>query len=289
MLVARAGLLVAGCLVLLGVPAHLTAQAGPGPMGPPPGDMQPEASSQPVQPVAKPKPLPPPRASIAGTWKLNTDDSDNARDRIETAEGSGRDNSDPYPNSYPGGGYPGGYPGQYPYPTNRPPQNTGPDLAGNSKIAPLIQPPPSVTIDLVSAPVGGASAGGAVSSADVPKSTGASEVDVTDQDFNKLVLYTDGRRLPKPADASRVEIAAHWNGNKLVSDEKSPLKGDMSRTFELSPDGRQLYETLHIDNGKKKPVEVRFVYDETSSDFQSDSDPNRPVLQRNSDRSGSSQ
>lgn len=244
-------------------------------MEPPPSDAQPGAAPQPVQPVAKPKPLPAPRTTIGGTWKLNTDDSDNARDKIETAEGSGRDNSNPYPNSYPGG-----YPGQYPYPNNRPPQNTGMDLAGNSKIAPLIQPPSSVTIDLVNSPAGGVSAGGAASSAGVPKSTGAPEVDVTDQDFNKLILYTDGRRLPKPADASRVEIAAHWDGNKLVSNEKSPLKGDMSRTFELSPDGRHLYETLHIDNGKKKPVEVRFVYDEASSDFQSDSDPNRPVLRR---------
>lgn len=272
--------------MLLGAPGRLMAQAGPGPMGPPPSDAQPESAPQ---PAAKPKPLPPPRATIAGAWKLNSDDSDNARDKIETAEGAGTDNTNPYPNRYPGGypgSYPGGYPGQYPYPDNRPPQNTGPDIADNSKVAPLIQPPDSVTIDLVNAPAGAGSAVSATPNAGAPKPTHAPEVDLTDEDFNKLILVTDGRPLPKPADASRVEIAAHWDGDKLVSDEKSPLKGEMSRTFELSPDGRQLYETLHIDNGKKKPLVIRFVYDAVASDFQSDdSDPNRPTLHRGPDDS----
>jgi hypothetical protein len=36
----------------------------------------------------------------------------------------------------------------------------------------------------------------------------------------------------------------------------------MSRTFELSPDGRQLYETLRMDGGRSnRSIDARFVYD----------------------------
>ena len=110
---------------------------------------------------------------------------------------------------------------------------------------------------------------------------------MTDDQFNKLILYTDGRQLQKSSDQSRQEIPAHWDGSHLVSDEKSPLGGKMNRTFELSQDGRQLYETLHIDNGRSKtPLVIRYVYDAAAnSDIQpGGSDPNRPVLKRRTRR-----
>jgi len=114
------------------------------------------------------------------------------------------------------------------------------------------------------------------------------EIDVTDDQSRKLILYTDGRQLPKSSNDNHQEVAAHWDRSMLVSDEKSPLGGKMSRTFELSQDGRQLYETLHIDNGRSStPITIRYVYDiPTSLQMQKsreDSDPNRPVLKRHSD------
>jgi hypothetical protein len=118
------------------------------------------------------------------------------------------------------------------------------------------------------------------------------EIDVTDDQYRRLVFYTDGRQLQKPKDDSYQEIAAHWNGSQLVSDEKSPLGGKMSRTFELSQDGRQVYETLHMDRGKSRgPLVVRYVYDAANSqDIQSghDSDPDQPVLKRRPADSNSS-
>lgn len=117
------------------------------------------------------------------------------------------------------------------------------------------------------------------------------EIDVTDDQFRKLLLYTDGRQLQRTTSENREEVAAHWNGNQLVSDEKSPLGGKMNRTFELSQDGRQLYETLHIDNGRSRtPLVIRYVYDAaTTSEMKrsEDSDPNRPVLKRNPDAGSS--
>ncbi len=45
-------------------------------------------------------------------------------------------------------------------------------------------------------------------------------------------------------------------------DEKDPRGNKMSRTFELSSDGRQLYETLHMTTGRNNtPLVIRYVYD----------------------------
>lgn len=143
---------------------------------------------------------------------------------------------------------------------------------------PLVHPPRTLTIALKGS-----------DAETVPKSTAPVEVDMTDEDFHELIFYTDGRELKKPTDQSQLQIAAHWDGAKLASDEKSPVGGSMSRIFELSPDGRQLYETLHIDHGKKTPIVIRYVYDATNGDVEpGDSDPNRPVLQRRQDDSSDS-
>ena len=116
------------------------------------------------------------------------------------------------------------------------------------------------------------------------------EIDISDDQSRKLLLYTDGRQLPKNTDDRREEVAAHWDRSRLVSDEKSPLGGKMSRMFELSQDGRQLDETLRIDYGRSSsPLTIRYVYDAaTSSDIRNneDSDPNRPQMKRHSDDAG---
>jgi hypothetical protein len=91
--------------------------------------------------------------------------------------------------------------------------------------------------------------------------TGA-EVDVVDDQEFKLAFMTYGRKLQKSKDASYQEIAAKWDGNRLASDEKDPRGNKMSRTFELSSDGLQLYETLHMTFGRNNsPRVMRYVYD----------------------------
>jgi hypothetical protein len=117
------------------------------------------------------------------------------------------------------------------------------------------------------------------------------EVDVTDEHFNRLVFITDGRQLQKSTNQNYREIAARWDGSRLVSDEKSPQGGKMSRTFELSRDGRQVYETINVDTGKsRRQMNVRYVYDIDSKNAQSsrDSDPDQPAMKRRSDNSNSS-
>jgi hypothetical protein len=233
--------------------------------------------------VAKPKPPEvPPRTSLEGPWKLNPDESDDLRTRIQDSRGTHGGNGGGYPGGgYPGGGYPGGgrYPGGgYPgggYPGGGGPYggrgNRGRDTESDERLEELIRPPTSLSFALNGA-----------------------EVDVTDDHYRKLVFFTDGRQLQKSKDDSYQEIAAHWNRSQLVSDEKTAQGAKMSRTFELSKDGRQFYETVRVDRGKSKGLlTIRFVYDAArSQNSQGDheSDPDQPVLKRHpeSDNNASS-
>jgi hypothetical protein len=88
------------------------------------------------------------------------------------------------------------------------------------------------------------------------------EVDVFDDQQRKRALFTDGRKVEKSKDENYQEISAHWDGKRLVTDEKNPGGGKMSRSFELSYDGTQMYETLHLTEGRgNTPVVIRYVYD----------------------------
>ena len=79
---------------------------------------------------------------------------------------------------------------------------------------------------------------------------------------NVMRVYTDGRKLQKSKGPDYEEIAAKWDGNKLVTDEVGAHKGKISRTFEVSSDGHQLIETVHVADSKgNHPVNVQYVYD----------------------------
>jgi len=93
------------------------------------------------------------------------------------------------------------------------------------------------------------------------------EVDVTNDRDHKLVVYTDGRKIQKSKDDSRQQISAHWNGSQLVTEERGPQGKKMNRTFELSLDGRQFYETWRIESGRSgSTVVIRYVYDAATQD-----------------------
>jgi hypothetical protein len=256
-------------IVCILAPGRLMAQAPAGPLAPAP------SQTPPPRPVAKPKPPEvQPRTSLDGTWKFNRDESDDPRTKTQESKPTQGGNG----GGHPGGGYPGGgYPGRYPgggYPGGGYPGggggpsggrgNGGWEVENDEKILDLIRPAATLTFTLKNA-----------------------EVDVTDDHYNKTVFCTDGRQLQKSKDSAYQEIAAHWNGSQLVSDEKSPRGGTMSRVFELSQDGRHAYETVHIDRGKSKGMlVVRYVYDivsHQSGRSGHDSDPEQPVLKRHSD------
>lgn len=129
-----------------------------------------------------------------------------------------------------GGGYPGGrggYGGQSESNEDR------------QRMQELVRPPNAVKLDM----------------------TGA-EVDLTDDTNRKRAFMTDGRKLQKSKDPSYEEIAAHWEGSRLVSEEKDARGQKLSRTYELSADGRQLFESVHLSTGRNNStVVIRYVYD----------------------------
>jgi hypothetical protein len=212
-----------GCLA----PVTIQAQAPPGPL--------PAAQPQPVPgSAAKPQqeiPLPPPRTTILGAWKFDPDDSDDPSKRRQDS----RDLNGGYGGGHGriGGGYPGGGRGGYGG------RGGGESDEARQKMRELFTPAKAITISM----------------------TGA-EVDLVDERERKRAFMTDGRKLKKSKDENYQEIAAKFDSNRLVTDEKDPRGNKMSRTFELSSDGRQLYETLHMTSGRSNsPQAIRYVYD----------------------------
>ena len=131
-----------------------------------------------------------------------------------------------------GGGYPGGGHGGYG-------RRGGESDEERQKTHELLAPAKAITLSM----------------------TGA-EVDLVDDRDHKRAFMTDGRKLQKSKDDNYQEIAAKFDGTRLVSDEKDPRGNKMSRTFELSAGGRQLYETLHMTIGRSNtPLAIRYVYD----------------------------
>lgn len=217
-------LAIAGTLLVCSQSARAQAPAGPV-AAPPPG-------TAPAAKAPEPAPLPPPRQTILGAWKWNKDESDDPRQQM-------RDSRDSNGGGY-GGRRPGGWPGGGGYGGRRGGMGGGESDEERQKMHELLSPPATMSFSM----------------------TGA-EVDLQDDHDRKRAFMTDGRKLKKSKDDNYQEIAAKWDGSRLVTDEKSPRGGKMSRTFELSPDGRQLYENLHIESSGRnnRSLDVHYVYD----------------------------
>jgi hypothetical protein len=215
-------------------PAFLVAQAPPGPMTGAPSQ---DAPLSVARPQAQ-KPTVQPRTSIFGEWQLNRDDSDDPQKKLQEQR-SNRSNGG-YGGGGPRVGFPGGGGGMGGYGGRRMGQQ-GENDEERRKMQDLMNPVNRLTIT---------------------EASKNAEVDLSDDQQRKRALFTDGRKLQKSKDATYQEIAAHWDGKRLATDEKSPRGNKMSRTYELSYDGTQLYETLHMTVGRNNtPFLIRYVYD----------------------------
>ncbi len=78
---------------------------------------------------------------------------------------------------------------------------------------------------------------------------------------NKANSNSQPNSQSSDAEDSGTPPVAQWQGNQLVTVTQR-RRGSTTRTFELSPDGKQLYVTTKIDNPRfQQPVTIRFVYD----------------------------
>jgi hypothetical protein len=212
------------------LPGALYAQAPAGPLPAAPPQHAPPSAAKPQEQTPQQKP----RTVILGGWKLNRDESDDPHKKTQDSRNSnGGGGGYGGRRGGMGGGYPGGHHGGYG-------GSGGESDQERQKMQELFTPANAMTLSM----------------------TGA-EVDLMDDHNRKRAFITDGRKLQKSKDANYQEIAAKWDGNRLATDEKDPRGNKMSRTFELSYDGMQLYETLHMTVGRNSTsLVIRYVYDQ---------------------------
>jgi len=228
-------------LIFSGVGLLLTgvavAQAPPGPIAP--------VASQ--RSANEPPPPPPvkivPRTNILGAWKLNRDESDDPKARSnqrkvnDPNQGHGG-NSGPHI-GFPGGGMGGPGIGGGQRGNNGSQKDTTED---RQRYAELIDP--SIRLKLAR------------------KTEKDPIVEMFGDQGRKTIFYTDGHKPDTPAGVGMDVVEAKWDGDKLVSSSPLPKKGSLTRTYEVSPDGLQLWEEVEMVIGKdKNPSRFRFVYD----------------------------
>lgn len=235
---------IAALAILL--PSLARAQAPPGPIVPPSSAAAPPPAQAPPR-VQRPAPPPPqPRTSIVGAWRFNRDQSTQPRDQDDANGGNNPSNNGgngPY-----GGGGPYGRPGGFPFPGGNNGPFGGPGNGGNGPYGggqreprqPDVRPSTTLTVEQKD-----------------------HEFDITDDREIRTALFTDGRKLQKSKEGdSYHEVAAKGDEKQLITDEKSPRGDKFTRTFELSPDGLQLIETVQMDNRRSNtPSTLRYVYD----------------------------
>jgi hypothetical protein len=216
-----------GATLLFWPAAPASAQAGPGPLpAHPPTDSAPAPA--PVQASAKPK--------LAGTWKQNKDQSDDPRKAMQQAGGNS------------GGGH-GGYGGP----------GGGGGMGGGRGHGGY----------------GGGHGGGYGQGGDSSKDFSQLTIDQTDtmtkvtgSTGHVLALYsaTDPGNSKSTNESNASAPSAEWQDGQLVVVTQSDRGGKTTRTYEPSPDGKQLYVSTRMDNPRfNQPVTFRFVYDSVNS------------------------
>jgi hypothetical protein len=204
------------------------------------------------------------KPNISGTWALNKDESDDPRTAMEQAGNSGGNGNGGGGRYGAGGGSGNGGGGGWGGGGGQHGGGGGADGGGGRR--------------------GGqnSSGGGMNNLSQLTIEQTASSAKVTGESDNVLALYSGSE--PAPASSSAASSSnssgsasgdsetatappvARWQGSQLVAVTPGRRQGSTTRTYELSPDGKQLYVTTKIDNPRfTKPVTFRLVYDPAPS------------------------
>ncbi|MGA8222770.1 MAG: hypothetical protein WB780_14050 [Candidatus Acidiferrales bacterium] len=234
-------LAVFSAIMFFGLAGIASAQAPAGPMTPPPGTA-PEPPPPSVQGNAPARIGGKP--NLAGLWKLNRSDSDDPRQKLQQANSNSRGQGGRGgwggPNGPGGQGGPGG-------PTGGGQRNgRGQDSDGQSEAGSMLTDLSYLTISQTTA-----------------------SVKVLTDSSHVLAQYPLGDQgSPNTSDNSQNSKTAtsQWQGDQLVVVTPGANGGKITRTFEMSSDGSQLYLTTRMEGGRlKQPVVFRLVYDPSNS------------------------
>jgi hypothetical protein len=175
--------------------------------------------------------------NLAGTWKLNKDKSDNPRQKMQEAMASA------------GGGQSGGGYGQGGgYRQRGGGGQAGPrgNMMDEFTQLTIVQNGSDIKITGVSGRT----------LAVLPADTNANSN--SGSNSNSDTNSADQPAPPPPT--------VHWQDNQLIAEMEGRRGGKTTRTYELSPDGKELYVTTRMENPRfSQPVTFRFVYDPAKS------------------------
>jgi len=170
--------------------------------------------------------------NLAGTWKLNADDSDDPRKKIQQARGGGRGQGGGRPSVGMGGPWPRGG-------ANGGRRMGGESEEGRQKMQLFLQPAERLTI-----------------------AQKDPEIDISDDSDRKITVFTDKRKVEKSKDASNQQFDAKWDDYRLVMEGKDPRGNKYERSFEVLEGNQQLRETLFLKVGRNNTeVSIRYIYD----------------------------
>jgi len=225
--------IAASVLLALCFSAKAQAQAPPGPIsGAPAQDAQAASAGK------APAPNVPRTKNLAGTWRLNPDDSDDPKKKLQQARGSDRGSQGGgRPAGGMGGGWPGGHGGYGGYGGRR--MGGGESDEDRQKMQIFAEPSQRLTI--------------------VQKEP---EIDLSDDADRKLSAFTDDRKIEKSKDPSNQQFAAKWEEYRLVMEGKDPRGNKYERSYEVLEGNHQLRETLFLKVGRNNTeVSIHYVYD----------------------------
>lgn len=225
---------------------HARAQAPPGPL---PQTGAQDGSTAP--PPKAPSPDVPRTKKLAGTWRLNLDESDDPGKKLQQARGSdssGRRGGGGMGGGWPGGGGMGGRGGMGGGGRG---MGGGENDSDRQKMQLFVQPANQLTV--------------------VQKEP---EIDVSDDDDRKFAFYTDGRKVEKSKDPSHQDFNAKWEEYRLVAEGKDPRGNKYERSYEVLEGNRQLRETILLRVGRNNTeISIRYVYDLISPPAKSPATP----------------
>lgn len=188
---------------------------------------------------------------LTGTWKLNRDESDDAREKLRSAM-QDRDQNGPMSGhgGMGGSGVGIGIPGigGMGRPRGGPGGQRGSGAGSEdqwSRLRSLVEASDQIKI--------------------VQKGP---EVDVTDSDSRVRALFTDGRKIEKTKkDSTQTQGKAHWDHGTLVTEEKGPDGEKISHSYEILAEGKQLADTITLETKHlNTPIIVRSVYDKSDGE-----------------------
>lgn len=200
------------------------------------------------------------KPNLTGSWRLNHDKSDDARQKLEEARASSTEQRGEegghggwgdhrggggWSETYPGGGGPGGggtWGGR-----RRGGEQSGEAGSQQRPMQDVFAAPETLVISYIEP-----------------------ELSLTEDSGRVETFYTDGRKVKEEEPwGGTATVKAQWKDQQVVVERDMNRGRKLLETFALAPDGKELYVTLRVENPHfNEPVTIRRVYEHEQAEQQ---------------------